>query len=141
MRWTQLALIALVMLLAPRPASAVSPVDPPLTYVLTVYDRDPDKLAPDGTTVYVTRSPRELQRLGLPLSGPCGQATVVGGHAEVRVEITADCPEGMLALIGLGDLPGGGISADSEPRLEWRRGYSESTTTVHLVVRPNPPRT
>jgi hypothetical protein len=137
-----LALLLLLGLLAPvTPALAVPPVDPPLTYALTVYDRDPSRLASDGTTVYVIRAPRERERLGLsPFSAPCGVATVVGGRAEVRVEITADCPEGMFALFGLADLPGGGISAASEPPLVWRRAYSESTTTVELVVRPVPPR-
>ena len=139
MRWPSLALVVLVMLLAPQAASAVPPVDPTLTYILTVHGRDPENLAPDGTIVFLSRSTRELQRLGLPMQGPCGRATVVGGRAELRVDITAECPEGMLAFFGL-VLPEVAIGAVSEPRLEWRRAYSESTTTVHLVVRPERPR-
>ena len=71
-----------------RVTSAVSPVDPPLTYILTVYDREPGRLVPDGTIVMVTRGGRERERLGLPPGGPCGQAKVVAGRAELRVEIT-----------------------------------------------------
>jgi hypothetical protein len=129
------------MQLVVYPVAAVPPLDPPLTYILTVYDRDPNKLAPDGMTVFVIRAPRERERLGLPPAGPCGQATVIRGRAELRVEVTPDCPEGMFALFGLADLPGGGISADSEPPLRWRWAYSESTTAANLVVRPIPPRT
>jgi hypothetical protein len=133
-------IVALIALALPSKAVAVSPIDPPLTYLLTVYDRDPDNLAPDGTTVFLSRSTRELQRLGLPLmQEPCGKATVVGGRAEMRVDITTACPEGMVAFFGL-ILPEVAIGASSEPRLEWRRAYSESTMTVRLVIRPEPPR-
>lgn len=132
-------LFVIFALALPSKASAVPSVDPPLTYMLTVYGRDSDKLAPDGTTVFLSRSTRELQRLGLPMQGPCGKAIVVGGRAEMRVDITIDCPDGMLAFFGL-VLPEVSIGASSAPPLEWRRAYSESTTTSHLVIRPELPR-
>jgi len=39
-RWTLLALLGLLLLLVASPALAAPPVDPPLTYRLTIYGND-----------------------------------------------------------------------------------------------------
>src|SRR4051812_36739460 len=122
------------MLLGVAPASAAPPGDPPLTYRLTVYDRDTTRLAPDGTKVIVTGLP--------PRHASCAETEVHGGIAELRVEVTENCPAGMSVYFLLLDLPGGGISAASEPPIDWRAtAYSESTSTLTATVRPIQPRT
>jgi hypothetical protein len=142
MRWTLPALLILVMLLGVSPASAAPPVDPPLTYRLTVYDRDPRVLAPEGTRILVNATPAARQLLGLsPFADPCADVYVDRfGHPEIAVELTADCPVGLFVSI-LMLPPGGPITAASDPPMVWRRAYSEATTKVDLVVRPIPPRT
>ena len=117
--------------------AAAPPVDPPLTYRLTVYDRDPRELAPEGTRILVNATPSARQLLGLsPFADPCADVYVDRfGHAEISVEITADCPVGLCVSI-LMLPPGRPITAASDPPMVWRRAYSEATTKVDLVVRP-----
>src|SRR6476660_6872752 len=124
-------LMTLPLFLAITSVHAAPPSDPPLTYRLIVYDRDPGKLAPDGTKVIV---------LGLPpRHAPCAEAEVRSGVAELRVDVTPNCPAGMYMHILLMGLPGGGTLAVSEPDIgfDWRAAaYSESTSNVTATLRP-----
>jgi hypothetical protein len=137
-----LALLLLwLAFLSPTTAHAVPPVDPPLTYVITAYDRD-GRFAPDGTRVSVIELPRVRERRGLPVAAPgalCGEAFVSNGRALLRVEISTDCPVGMYASLGI-ELPHLAITAYSDPPFEWRRAYSEATATMNVAVHPIPPR-
>jgi hypothetical protein len=123
-------LVALVLLTQPQHASAAPPPDPPLTYELTVYDRDPARLAPDGTKVTALAQP--------PRSTSCGEAEVRGGVAELRVEVSELCPAGMTVFFVLTNLPGGAITAYADPLIQWRAAYSEETVTLRADVRPIP---
>ena len=134
--------VLLPLFITTRLVAAEPLQDPPLIYRLAVYDRDPGRLAPDGTSVLVYPLPGARSHAGLPpyVNAPCAETVVLNGQAELQVEMTPDCPAGFPMSFTL-YLPGGPITADSEPNLEWRRAYSESTTVVDLVVRPIPPRT
>ena len=102
--------LVFVALVLPSKASAVPPVDPKLTYRLTVYDRDPSKLVPDGTRVVVVSMP--------PRATVCAEAEVTGGIAEIHVEVTEVCPAGMTVYFALLNLPAGGVTAYADPAIE-----------------------
>ena len=142
MRGLPFLLLVLAFVL-PAKASAVSPVDPPVTYRLTVYGRDQIRLTYDGSVVQAARRltpayPREFPTRYVT----CASAVVKGGVAELRVEITPECPAGsVISFLLIPAEPGGPITATAVPEIQWRVAYSEATSVVDAVVRPVPPRT
>jgi hypothetical protein len=128
-RRTLLSLLALLLPFGVSAASAAPPVDPPLTYRLTVYGND-GKLAPDAYVI--VRGTGKDSFLPNP---SCAEAKVKDGKADLVVNITDACPSGMRMSLSLW-LPEGPIRAFSESGFEWRKAYSETTTSVELGVRP-----
>jgi hypothetical protein len=126
-------LLALVLLTQPQGALAAPAPDPPLTYRLTIYSNDPSQLAPDGSYVMLRAALRQSD--SFQPDPHCAEGFIHGGRAELQVDITAKCPAGMAVSLSLW-LPEGPILAYAESPLEWRRAYSEATTTVDVVVRP-----
>jgi hypothetical protein len=131
---------------APPSAAPPEPAANGLRYRLLVYGRDPQQVAPDGSTVDVLPlsgqpPPNGSQPApnGGP-SGPCAHAVVADGVAEIAVGFSSDCPEGVRVsfLLSLNDGEGP-ITGFSEPEIEWRTAAPDETQPIDLIVRPVPP--
>jgi hypothetical protein len=89
---------------------------------LQVFNRELTGPAPSGATVRIYKLPTANPQPGPRTSaGPCAEATVIGGHAQVTPALTSDCPTG--SIVGAtvdyhdGRPP---IVADVIPPIEWR---------------------
>lgn len=139
--FTALALFSAGLALAQSPATVDTPG---LYYRLQVFTGflGADRPAPDGTRLVVSRLPRPAAiETRPPYQGPCAEAAVRGGYAEITVVFRPDCAPGDAVGIRLyfeGQLP---ITASAEPELEWRSARPGEPSSRTSVVRPIPPRT
>src|SRR5688572_3376132 len=124
----------------PIPLATATPTvtGTPLTYRMQVGDGR----APDGKRVQVLRLPRPRPMENRPpYQGLCAEGVVRDGFAEITVAFRPDCAPGDLMGIILHFEGQIGITASSEPPLEWREAGPGEATTRTVFVRAVPPNT